>query len=352
MTGPKAHIDLGALVANWRMIGRRAAPAAAAAVVKADAYGLGAAQAARALLKAGCRRFYVAWPEEGARLRQALMAGPEIAVFHGPTADTVPLFHEHDLQPVLNSLDQIKLWRDQGDPGQRTALHLDTDMNRLGVHQRDWGAAQQFLSDPTWIVSHLSSPDRPDFSSNERQLMFFERAFQLWPRARKSLSSSAGVYLGSPYHFDEVRPGIALYGGGPTPPDGRAPQPVVTLTAPVLQVRRVVPGESVGYGGTFMAGSEGVIAALGIGYADGFLRSGSSRAHGYIKGEKRQVIGRVSMDLTMLDVTGLKVEVGDEAELLGAHMPINEQAEAMGTIDYEILTRLGPRVTRSYSGGA
>lgn len=355
MTGPKAHIDLAALVENWRMLGGRAAPASAAAVVKADAYGLGAMQVGAALMRAGCRRFYVAWPEEGARLRQldpVLGRGPEIAVFHGPTADSIDLFARHDLQPVLNSFDQIALWKKHGDPGRPVALHLDTGMNRLGVHQRDWPAAQQLLPDPAWIVSHLASPDEPTWASNERQLTFFRRAVELWPKAKRSFSSSAGVYLGPSYHFDEIRPGIGLYGGGPIPPNGEAPRPVVTLTAPILQVRRISPGEEVGYGGTSKAGAEGVIAALGVGYADGFLRSGSSRAHGYIRGEKRQVIGRVSMDLTMIDVTGLDVAVGDDVELLGPHMPIAEQAEAMGTIDYEILTRLGSRVTRSYSGAA
>jgi alanine racemase len=336
------------------MLGRRAAPAQAAAVVKADAYGLGALQVGAALMKAGCRRFYVAWPQEGAKLRAlAPVAGQgiEIAVFHGPSADNIDTFAKYDLQPVLNSLEQVRLWRDKGEPRRPVALHVDTGMNRLGVHERDWAEAKRLLPEPAWLVSHLASPDMPDYASNERQLAGFQRAVAMWPKAKTSFSSTAGVYLGSRYHFDEIRPGIGLYGGGPVPRDGDGPQPVVTLTAPVLQVRSISPGEEVGYGGTSKAGAEGVIAALGIGYADGFLRSASSRGYGFIGGEKRQIVGRVSMDLTMIDVTGLDVAVGDEVEMLGPHMPIAEQAEAMGTIDYEILTRLGSRIARSYVGG-
>lgn len=351
MTGPRAHIDLSALVENWRMLARRAAPAEAAAVVKADAYGLGAAPVGRALAKAGCRRFYVAWPHEGAALRQALGGGPEIAVFHGPTPDTLPLFAANSLQPVLNSKEQVKLWAEAA--GGSYALHVDTGMNRLGLPPNQWDKARQRLGAglPTHLVSHLACPDEPDHPMNVNQLRGYRHAITIWPEAKKSLASTAGVYLGADYLFDEVRPGIGLYGGGPTPADGPPPRPVVTLTAPILQIRHVHHGDSTGYGATWKSHDDRTLATLGLGYADGFLRAASNKGYGVIRGEKRPVLGRVSMDLIMLDVTGLDVAPGDEVEFLGASISIAEQAEAMATIDYEILTRLGPRIQRSYAGG-
>lgn len=334
------------------MLAKRAGPAEAAAVVKADAYGLGAAEAGRALAKAGCRRFYVAWPAEGEALRAAIGAGPEIAVFHGPSTDTLDMFRKHDLQPVLNSLEQIALWRREGEASRAFALHLDTGMNRLGVHARDWAAADAALGPlrPRHLLSHLVSPDIPESPLNAQQLFLFESAIPAWAGAKKSLSSTGGVYLNPRFCFDEVRPGIGLYGGGPTPPSGPAPLPVVTLTAHILRIGDVGRGETTGYGASWTSDGARRLATLGIGYADGFLRSASNRGYGVVKGEKRPIVGRVSMDLTMLDVTGLDVAVGDEVELLGAAMPIAEQAAAMGTIDYEILTRLGPRFARSYAG--
>lgn len=349
---PKVHINLGALVENWRMLARRAAPAEAAAVVKADAYGLGAARCAAALLKAGCRRFYVAWPHEGAALREALGPGPEIAVFHGPTADTLALFQRHALQPVLNSLEQIRLWRDSG-ATIPFAIHLDTGMNRLGIHARDWAAAGEALGPlrPDHLVSHLASPDEPENLLNAQQLYLFQSAIPLFPATKKSFSSTGGVYLGHPFAFDEIRPGIGLYGGGPVPASGPAPLPVVTLTAHILQVREVGRGETTGYGASWTSDGPRTLATLGIGYADGFLRAASNRGYGVCRGQKRPILGRVSMDLIMLDVTGLGAAAGDEVELLGPAMPLAEQAAAMNTIDYELLTRLGPRIARFYSGG-
>lgn len=346
MTGPKLHISLLALVENWRRLARAAPGAEAAAVVKADAYGLGVSHVARALADAGCRRFYVAWPKEGAELREIVGADPQIAVFHGPDAHTLPLFTGADLQPVLNSLDQIALWTSFG--GGAFALHVDTGMNRLGIHARDWAVAKAALGDrqPTHLVSHLACPDDPIHPLNARQLALYQTAFPLWPTAKRSLAATSGVYLGRDYTFDEIRPGIGLYGGG-----GQS-QPVVRLTAPILQVRRVAASETTGYGATWASDADRQLATIGLGYADGFLRAASNSGYGVIQGQVRPIVGRVSMDLLMLDTTGLDVKAGDEAEFLGPAMPIADQADAMATIDYEILTRLGRRFTRVYEGAA
>jgi alanine racemase len=319
--------------------------------VKADAYGLGAEPVAKALAKGGCTRFYVAWPHEGGALRRALGAAPEILVFHGPTPDTLDIFQMYQLQPVLNHLEQIDLWVSANVSARPAAIHVDTGMNRLGLSEAHWAAAAKMLPKPMRLVSHLACGDEPDAEKNKAQLEAFERASKLWPGAPRSLAATGGVYLGSAYHFDEVRPGIGLYGGGPTPAEGSAPNTVVTLTAPVLQVRDIRKGETVGYGATFTAQADMTIATVGLGYADGFIRAASTRGKAFVGGMKKPIIGRISMDLIVLDVTGLNAAVGDKAEFLGENMPLSEQAEAMGTIDYEILTRLGSRLERSYSGG-
>lgn len=351
MAGPKLNIDLDAIVANWRMAQRRVEPAYAAAVVKADAYGLGAAEVAGALSKAGCSRFYVAWPQEGAALRRALGNAPEISVFHGPTADTMDVFAMYQLVPVLNHLEQIDLWLSGNISPRPASVHVDVGMNRLGLSEAHWSVAAKMMPKPVKLVGHLACGDE-DSPLNGQQLEKFERAVKLWPGVPCSLSATGGSYLGKPFHFDEVRPGIGLYGGGPAPAEGSPPHTVVTVTAPVLQVRDVKKGETVGYGATWAADADRTLATVGLGYADGFLRSASNKGMAFVGGQKRPIVGRVSMDLIVLDVTGLSVSPGDDIEFLGPNMPLSEVAGAMGTIDYEILTRLGSRFDRRYAGGA
>lgn len=351
MNGPIAHIDLGAVVANWRMLAARAPSAQAAAVVKADAYGLGASAVARALHAAGCQRFYVAWPAEGANLRRTLGAGPEIAVFNGPGADHA-LLRDHALEPVLNSLPDVHNWLASGGDPSRASLHVDTGMSRLGLAAADLAEAAALCPRPRRLLSHLACADEPDHVLNARQLAAFAAASAHWPGVARSFSSTGGVYLGPDYAFDEIRPGIGLYGGGPTPETGPAPLPVLRLTAHVLQVRDVAEGETVGYGATWTSPRAGRIAIIGLGYADGFLRSGSARGRAFIGGEARPIAGRISMDLIAIDITGLTVAPGDEVEIVGPNIPLADQAEHLGQIDYEFLTRLGSRITRSYAGAA
>lgn len=350
MAGPTLQIDLDAIVANWRMMRRRVEPAYAAAVVKADAYGLGADQVASALAKAGCSRFYVAWPQEGASLRRKLGPAPTILVFHGVTPDTLDLFQMYDLQPVLNHLEQIDLWLTSNVSPRPAAVHVDTGMNRLGLSEEHWAAAARMFPKPTRLVSHLACGDETS-DANPAQLARFEKASALWPGIPRSLSATGGAYLGKDYHFDEIRPGIGLYGGGPTPAEGSPPHTVVTITAPILQVRDLKKGETVGYGCSWSADADTQTATIGLGYADGYLRSASNKGHVFVQGQKRLILGRVSMDLIVIDVTGLSVSPGDDIEVIGPNMPLSELAGAMGTIDYEILTRLGSRLDRRYSGG-
>jgi len=355
MAGPRLQIDLDALVANWRMFQRRAGHAYAAAVVKADAYGLGAEPVAKALAKAGCSRFYVAWPQEGSALRRILGATPEINVFHGPTRDTMDAFAMYQLVPVLNHLEQVDMWLSGNINPRPASLHVDTGMNRLGLSEAHWAAAARMLPKPHKLISHLACGDE-DSPRNNEQLEAFQRASALWPGVPRSLSATGGAYLGADFHFDEIRPGIGLYGGGPKPADGSPPHGVVTLTAPILQVRDIKKGETVGYGQSWTAKADTQLATVGLGYADGFLRAASNRGKAHVQGqggqgEIRPIVGRVSMDLIVVDVTGLSVSTGDDVEFLGPNIPPGEAANQMGTIDYEVLTRLGARLDRRYSGG-
>lgn len=347
---PSARVDLAILVSNWRQLSERAPRAAAAGVVKANGYGLGAIPVARALLGAGCRRFYVAHAREGAALRPALGEAAEIAVLHGFTPGDASMFAQAQLQPVLNSPAQIHDWIEAGRPGAGAALHIDTGMNRLGVSESDWPEVQNALPRPDWLLTHLACADEPGHAQNRAQLKRFLDGSQMWAQTRRSLAATAGVYLGQDYHFDEVRLGVGLFGGGPVPPDGSATSDVVEVSAPVLMVRQVGPGQSVGYGATWTAAAPTDVAVVALGYADGFLRAGSNRGYGVIGGRRRPIIGRVSMDLIMIDVTGLRVHPGDRVEFLGGAARLREQASAAGAADYEFLVRLGDRLTRSYTG--
>lgn len=354
MIGPQVNIDLGALAANWRMLADRASPANAAGVVKADAYGTGAKLAGRALARAGCMRFYVAWAEEGVALRYAIGPAQQIAVFHGPSADNIDLIRSAGLSPVLNTLEQVRFWVELGADRPRATMALDTGMNRLGLSPSDWAAAAELTKDTKleYVMSHLACADEPDNPMNARQLGAFREGAALWPDAKRSFGSTGGVYLGPDYHFDEVRTGIGMYGGGPVPTEGPSPQPVMTVTAPILQLREIGAGETVGYGAEWTSEAPRKLATVGVGYGDGFSRLATNRGAGFLKGAEIPIVGRVSMDMIVFDVTGVAADVGDQVELWGRNHWIGDQAAAMSTIDYELLCRIGGRAERSYTGGS
>jgi alanine racemase len=348
------EIDLGAIVANWRLLAQRAAPALCAAVVKADAYGLGAATVSPALATAGCRLFFVATLDEGIALRAALGPEPEIAVFNGPLPGTVGEFAAHRLIPVLNEPGQIAAWKGQK-PSPPAMLHIDTGMSRLGLCTREFAAfaAELPKSGIAWraIISHLACADTPDHALNEQQRTRFAAATERVPGVPTSLAASSGIFLGPAYHFDFVRPGAALYGVNPQP---RRPNPmrqVVRLSGKILQVREIDRGESVGYGAAHVMRKPGRVATVAVGYADGWLRSLSHRGCGYIGGKRIPLLGRVSMDLVTFDVSAIdaaQARPGASIELLGEHYGVDDAAADAGTIGYEVLTALGSRFHRIY----
>lgn len=337
-------IDLDAIAANWRRLDRLTGPdVQTAAVVKADAYGLGITRVARALAHAGARRFFVAYAEEGAAVRQALGEGPQIAVLSGHMAGDTEMIHDLDLTPMLNSLDQITRHL-EALPGHAFGVQLDTGMNRLGVEMLEWQAVAPILIEagPELLMSHLACADEPDHPLNDAQLRAFLDMTDGTGLPR-SLSATGGILLGPRYHFDLTRPGIGLFGGLPF----EEAQPAVTLSLPVIQTREVAPGESVGYGCTWVAETPAVIATVAAGYADGLPRSLSNAAVLWDGDTPCPLVGRVSMDLIAVDITHL-AEVPRSLDILGPHQSVDDLAKAGGTIGYEILTSLGPRYLRRY----
>jgi len=362
---PRLDIDLDALVANYRRMASATPEAEAAAVVKCDAYGLGAAKVARRLMAdAGCQTFFVAYSEEGAALRAAIGRDPEIFVFNGPFAGTVAACRDNRLTPVLNSLEQARLWA-QAAPGIAAALHIDTGMNRLGMPAGDAVDARALGGLTIGVVmSHLACATDATDARNERQRRDFEEAASLFPKAKRSLSASGGALFGARYGYDMVRLGAALYGVNPHDTAVAGIRPVATLTAPVIQLREIASGETVGYGATFTARRKTRLATVSLGYGDGFPRGGSNRAKAHLAGALCPVAGRVSMDLIVLDVTDAAepLATGDRAEFFGARLKIDDQAALCGTIGYELLTGvgglspargggLGARVERRYLSG-
>ncbi len=337
-------IDLDAIAANWRALDRMTgAGVQTAAVVKADAYGLGVTRVARALAGAGARRFFVAAAEEGAAVRQALGPGPQIAVLSGHMAGDTEMIFDLDLTPMLNSLDQITRHL-EALPGHPFGVQLDTGMNRLGVEMLEWQAVAPILVDagPELLMSHLACADEPDHPLNEAQLKAFHEMTDGTGLPR-SLAATGGILLGSRYHFDLTRPGVGLYGGRPY----EAAIPVVTLSLPVIQTREVSPGETVGYGCAWVAGRPSVIATVAAGYADGLPRTLSNRAQLWDGDTACPLVGRVSMDMITVDITDL-AEVPKHLDIIGPNQPVDVLADIAGTIGYELLTALGTRYTRRY----
>jgi alanine racemase len=359
-------IDLDALGANYRRLRDLASPAECAAVVKADAYGLGMAQAAPALARAGCRTFFVATLGEATALR-ALLPQAIIYVFSGLMPETAELYRASDLRPVLNSAEEIKEWASFcAGRGEQLpcAVHIDSGMNRLGLSADE---VDQVAATPgLWqgvtlslVMSHLACADEPNHPKSETQRRTFDQLRAKLPGALASLANSAGILLGRAYTYDLVRPGIALYGGKPSQQGENPFAPVVHLKGRILQIRKVPAGETVGYGATHTLKRASRIAVVSVGYADGFFRSlshkdGREGFAAYIGGHAAPILGRVSMDLITIDVTAVPEDAsgrGAWVELIGPNVPAQTMAHHAGTIDYEVLTNLGRRAFRRYLGG-
>jgi alanine racemase len=349
-------IDLGAIVENYRRL-RRAAPGAEmAAVVKADAYGLGMREVADALWQDGCRSFFVAHPSEGVALR-AVLAEATIYVLHGLQGGSGADLADAALIPALNHPGEVAGYAALARArGRRlpAALQIDTGMCRLGLSESELQRlepADLDAIDLRLVMSHLACAEEADNPMSREQLARFERLRAALPAAPASFANSSGIFLGPAFHFQLCRAGVALYGVNPTPDRANPMAPVVALEAPVLQVHEVGSPGSVGYGATYRTRVGSRIATIPVGYADGYLRSAAARAVARIAGHEVPLAGRVSMDLISLDVSALPaaaVHPGLMVELIGGPDGVDRLGKAAGTIGYEVLTRLGSRFARRY----
>lgn len=366
--GLRLTVDLGSLVENWRDMARRSGNARTAAVVKADAYGLGIEDIGETLYAAGAHDFFVATADEGASLR---LYTPEARIFVlcGIWPGMERTFFENDLVPVIASEEQLTFWMsvlsDYGD--YPCALQVDTGFNRLGLPMEDAIALADDVSRPAsfapvLVMSHLACGDDPANAMNRQQLEAFRKVSAAFEGIEASLANSAGIFLGPDYHFDLTRPGIATYGGEAVPGMANPMRPVATAEARIIQTRSVKAGETVGYGRALQLTRDSRLAIVSAGYADGYARSLSSAGvplrqtgvaggYGYIAGHKVPVAGRITMDLTIFDVTDLPehlARAGDYIELFGNNILVDDAARAAGTIGYEMLTSMGLRHERRY----
>ena len=360
----RLSVDLDAIVANWRRLAALAPSAACAAVVKADAYGLGLCPVAAALARAGCRIFFVADTAEGRALREALADFPaevEIYVLDGHVEGAEALYDQSALTPMLGTADAVARWARHGRDGgrRRAALMLDTGMARLGLGIDDVAllAREPARLDGialSAVMSHLACADEPDNPMSRDQRQVFDMLRAQLPASPASLANSAGVFLGSDFHYDIVRPGAALYGLAVMRRRANPMAPAVLLEAKIVQFRHVDTDTAVGYGASRRISAGRGLATVAMGYADGLARALSNRGSGRIGDVPVPVVGRVSMDLVAFDVTGIaaeRVRPGNTVEIIGPSHDADALAAEAGTIGYEVLARIGARVRRVYRGG-
>jgi alanine racemase len=356
-TGGVLTIDIAAIVGNWQALARQLITVECAAVVKANAYGLGLKPVVTALAKAGCKTFFVANLAE-ARTVRARAREATIYVLHGFTLEFADSFIELGVRPVINSMTELAEWDTfvaaRGWQG-GAALHVDTGMNRLGVSPEEAAALAPRVQTQnhgiTLLLSHLACADVPGHPLTAKQLQMFRELRTLYSGIPASLANSSGIFLGDAAYFDLARPGAALYGVNPTPGQPNPMKPVVELTGRILQIRAVARDQTIGYGATWTARRNSRIAVIAAGYADGLLRAASASdehagGSAIVAGKKCPVVGRISMDLMTVDISDLAdgaVHRGDYATLIGGELSIDDVAAAAGTIGYEVLTRLGAR---------
>jgi alanine racemase len=360
----RLRIDLAALADNWRDLARRAAPGRCAAVIKANAYGIGVSEAAPALWAAGARVFFVAHFSEGIAARRVLPAEAAIYVLNGLENVAEPAdYVEHRLAPAIGGEEELKRWsafaarRGETSP---CAIHLDTGMNRLGFESlaRLQAAMETHgaSSGADLLISHFISSEIPGDPINQAQIELFGAARAAFPGLPASLANSSGMFLDPAPIYDLGRPGYALYGGNPTPGRPNPMRPVVTLTVAIQQIRWIEAGATCGYNAQWTARRPTRLATLLIGYADGLPRGAGATdarpgAEVAVAGRRCALVGRVSMDLTIVDVTDLPEDVvrpGDPVEFFGPTIDLDDFATRSGTIGYALLTSLGPRHQRDY----
>ncbi len=350
--GANLTINLAALGENYRILTGESSPAKLAAVVKANAYGLGIKEVATTLSGAGCMIFFVATLDEGIELRQ-ILPNARIYVFHGALSGTAEELVANSLIPVLNSLVQMENWLPYADHA--AALHIDTGMSRLGLTPEECNKIPFITSyNIDLVMSHLSCAEDKNHPKNLQQLSLFKKLRKFIPSQYASLAASSGIFLGTGYHFDLCRAGICLYGINPTPLSPNPLTQVVRLQAKIIQIRYVDSPQTVGYGASHRVMKPTKIATLAIGYADGYMRSLGNSGVAFIENYKVPVVGRISMDLTTVDISNVPdhlLSSKTAVDLIGPNNPIDKIAKQAGTISYELLTSFGNRIERNYKSG-
>jgi alanine racemase len=337
----RLRLDRAGLAANWRALDALSGPARAGAAIKADCYGLGLADAVPVLAEAGCRDWFVAHWQEAADAARLLPAA-QVSVLHGPMNEAEAAYARAlGVRPVLNSLAQVRRWQAAG--GGPCDLMVDTGINRLGLPLAEIGDPALAALEIETCLSHLASADE-DSAQNAQQLARFRAVKAAIPARRYSLCNSAGIALGADYHFDLTRPGLALYGGVPRGELAGKVAQVAYPEAAVIQVRQLAAGESVGYNATFTAPVPMRVGVIAVGYADGYLRCWSGRGQVLWQGRRLPVLGRVSMDMSIVDLSAAP-DCG-EGDWLGIDYALPGAAAASGLSQYELLTLLGRRFAR------
>ncbi len=333
-----------------------------AAVVKANAYGLGINKISKILFDSGCRVFFVSNMLEGIELRSILRKEKEnnkaaIYILHGPSEKNLNEFKNYNLRPVLNSLYQLKKWEEYSlseNYKSKIAIHIDSGMNRLGLNRNE---VEEIIKNKfhlknfniSLIMSHLSNAEEADSPSNDSQKEYFDKISKFFPDSKKSLANSAATLSNSKYHYDMVRTGIILYIGSKFSNISAKLKNSVSLKTHIISISEINKSETVGYGSTFKAKKKTKIATIPIGYADGFPRSLSNSGFAYINNKKVDIIGRISMDLTVVDITNIETEIGSEVIIFGTNSNLDDIAASGNTISYELLTNLGSRYKRKYN---
>lgn len=357
LTRPVLEINLPALLDNYQNLQNLAPNSIAAAVVKDDAYGLGAKEVADYLYQyGGCRHFFVAHAVEGALIRSHV-PDADIYVLQGMGDDNSDLFRQYNLTPVISCLEQFAFWKKHKISSVKPVAHIETGLNRLGFREQDLAQlSTEDIAEFGLVMSHLACADVCGHFMNNKQLDNFNRLRnQYFADIPASLSASDGVFLGAEFHFDMVRLGAAMYGINTAPNRPNTMKAVVKVSAPVLELSSLEVGEYVGYSATYHADTPRRLAIVSIGYGDGYPRSLSNIGKVYLdKNQQRseiRVLGRVSMDNLICDVTDTpQIKVGDMVNILDEVYTLDDMGQDAGTIAYEILSRLGknPRFTRRY----
>lgn len=349
-------INLNALRENYDILKNKAHGKEIAAAVKANAYGLGAIEITKALLKKGCKTFFVANPDEAIELRNSIKEDYTLYSFSGFNTHTLNTYIHHQISPILTDISQFALYK-QNERLPSCALHFDTGMNRLGLTKEEFHEIKNnpeltYNIDIALILSHFSSADEPEKTESHKQYQRFKEITEHFPHIKNSLCNSSGIFLHNDYHFDLLRPGIALYGGNPVPLQQNPMSPVIELTAPIAKILTAKKGSTAGYNQTYKFEKDTELAIINIGYADGLPRTLSNNTSFYYKDYPCPVRGRISMDLTIIDISAIPKKnapiIGDHIEIIGKNNSLDTLAKNAGTISYEILTSLGQRYKRTY----